>query len=446
MKMYFFLFILLCSQFLQAQKVETEILKEPFLKEIDTTLNKKLGLFAPVLHFKKAILFQKADSSYVLELYYEQNGQQFTIQKPMSSQELAQWRFKLRSKLRLTKKEKPLDQSGRPKLLIASTLMSLGYYGWIVPVAFDVKQNKPFVALYMFTGSAGFIIPYYLTKKIEVTQASASMAIYGLTRGVVHGFFVGHLLNENASFRFSSTSSLLTSITEGTLGYWYATKKHLKTGTVETMAVGGDVGFYLGIQVAQMLNILIDKPREGSSSFLLGSAFGLVGAKWLTNQYYYSRGDARVLEALALLGAFTPYAITDLANIKNDRIISAATATGTLLGMAYAHNLLKNKDFSYNHGLFIELGEIAGGLLATGLAYLLTPNNMDRSKVFLTAGSVGAWSGFLLMYHSFARSATKLNAKWSLNLNFFPAGLLGFSSKHDRRTLAIPIMSARIHF
>ena len=431
-----------------AQEIQVPLLPQKHIDYIDAALQKKINLFNEYEHFLEARIFQLPDSSYVLEILYRAQGKTFQQRKPITMEEIRQLRQTILTRLESQRKH-ALDQKGRTKLLIASTTLSLGYYGWVVPMALNVNSEKQLVALYMLTGSAGIMIPYWATKSRPVSNAAATMAIYGATRGILHGYLLAHTFEEDPSVRRTFTTSMLVSIGEGFAGYRLATNKHYSTGRVETMSVTGDFGMLLGSHFAYLAHYFNDNiGTSASASILAGAGLGVWAGKLLSDQYTYSRGDARILEACALLGAYAPLAMVDLTGTNNGKIYAGASMLGTLTGIGLAHYLLKNKNFTYGQGLFTELGEIAGGLLSFGLAYLVTPtDNADKSKIYLTASSVGAGAGFWLMYHSFAKKALiKTSSSSSVRFNLHPESLLGLMIKNNKKEMRLPLANFQFVF
>ena len=447
MKKILFFWVLLCFNSLLAQEKQVAVLPEVQIPVITSELNQQFSFFPEIKHFKEALLFQLPDSSFVLEIWYQEDGQTFKLRKPMGIKQLQLWRQQLKQQLEQRKSLTAINQSGRPLLLSTSTVLALGYYGWVLPMALEIHSGKLSVALYMFTGSAGFFLPYYLTKHRPVSNAAFQMAYYGATRGIGHGIFLPMLFNKHPDENTVLLSTVATSMAEGVAGYLVATKKQLALSTTETISVGGDFGAVMGFELAILADLFHNgSTREMSASILSGSALGLAGGWYLTSRHHYSRGDARILESTALLGFYIPMAIVDLSNTKNQKIFAGASLAGTLLGIGFGDYLVKDKNFSYSQGLFIELSEIAGGLLAAGFAYLVSPEEgADYSKIFLTSSAVGATTGFVLMYNNFKERAEKQNHKFSLDFNFSPAGLLNMV-KQNQRNVNFPLVQAQVRF
>lgn len=443
------LFIVICFSFIHhsfAQEMQIPLLPEKSILTVNSEINQQFELFPEYEQFVSARLFKKSDSSFVLQILFRKDNAYYQIRKPLTAHELTQLRNQLLQKMR--SKKFAQNQQGRIKLLVASTGLALGYYGWVLPEALSVNSDKLGVALYMFTGSAGFFVPYLVTKERPVSTAAAHLAIYGASRGILHGIFVPMLLSPHPGEKSILMSTIGTSIVEGTAGYMIATHYKLGTSTVETAMVGGDFGAIIGTQFALMMGFFDDDNgrQRSSASILAGSALGLAGGWYLTTKQPYSRGNARVLESVALLGGYIPLAIADLANSKDEKVWAGASLAGTLLGFGYGHRLLNNKNFSFQHGLFIELSTLSGGLLAAGFAYLIAPENeVDLSKIIFTSSALGAVAGFYLMYKNFVNVSLRKNSNFSVNVNFSPLGILSLRHSNQSR-FTPPLFQAQIRF
>ena len=142
----FFLFtFLLFSIFIAplfSQEVQIPILPQKHIDYIDAHLQKKFDLFGEYSNFQEARIFQLPDSSYVLEILYRSKGKLFKDRKSITAQDIQELRQSLITRLQREQQKSTLDQNGRTKLLIASTLLSLGYYGWVVPEALNINNEK----------------------------------------------------------------------------------------------------------------------------------------------------------------------------------------------------------------------------------------------------------------------------------------------------------------
>lgn len=411
-----------------SQEISVPIDAEGKFELIDSKLEQELKLFTDYRGFKEARLFQLSDTSFVLEISYQLEDRLLKDRLPLSAQEAAEFRQKVTLRIKQEKPRAALDQEGRSKLLKGTLVLSLGYYGWAVPVTFDITDGRAVAALYMFTAGAGFFLPYWGTRGIPVTEAAATLSLYGGTRGIVHGIFLYELVKgEDTSGRGRVGFGMLGSLTEALAFFSLANRSKMSPGTAELICICGDLGIGYGLGAAHLADLYEDDKERGLyGSILLGSAAGLVAGKLLAEGQPYTKGDAYVLRGVGFLGAYVSLAAVDLADPKEEKAYTAAAMAGSIVGLGLGHHLVKNKDFSTGQGTLINLGELAGGLVGLGVAYLITPEDKDdNSAVYMTSSAIGATGGFWLLYRSFAKdAASQRESSWKIE--FAPEAVLSY--------------------
>lgn len=431
-----------------AQEALVPIDAEGKLESIDAKLERELGLFPDYKVFREARLFQVSDTTFVLEISYRPGDKLLKVRLPLSAEEAEEFRWKVTERIKQEKPRAVLNQEGRTKLLVGTLALSLGYYGWAVPVTFDVNDGKAIAALYMLTSGAGFFIPLFGTRDIPVTDAAATLSLYGGTRGIVHGMSLyGLAKGEDASGRGLVGFGMLGSFSEAMAFFSLADKSNMSAGMAEVICVGGDFGIGWGLGAADLANFFDeDEERSIAGSILLGSAAGLVAGKMLANRQPYTRGDAYVLRGVGILGAYIPLAVVDMVDPEDDRAYTAAAMVGSVIGLGLGHRLVRGKDFTTGQGTLINLSELAGGLVGLGVAYLVSSDD-DNSTLYLTSSALGATGGFLLLYPSFARNARAYEKSSSWNIHFAPEGLLALAmSKRFSPSSEQTISIAKLEF
>lgn len=421
------LFICL-TEITSAQEVQIPIDEEGKIEYIDWKLEQKLRLFTEYSNFREARLFQISDTSFVLEIYYQPQERLFKVRLSFSAEEAKKFRRKVTEQIKQKKPQVILDQGGRTKLIVGTMALSLGYYGWAVPAALDVDEEKLAVALYMLTSSAGFYIPLSVTRNISVTDAAATLSLYGGTRGIVHGISLANLFSKEPSGQGLIASGMLVSIIEAFAGFHIANRSNMSAGTTETIGVVGDFGIGLGLGMAHLADFFDDdKGQAVAGSILLGSGLGVLGGKFLSDHQLYTRGDAHVLSSTGLLGAYIPLAVVDISGTEDEKAYTAASMLGAVVGLGLGHKLVQGKDFTTGQGNLVRLSGLAGGLLGLGVAYLVSSEDEDNSVLYLTSSSIGAAGGFWLMYRSYAQDALTSYPGSSLNINIKPEGLFALA-------------------
>jgi len=432
-----------------AQEVLVPIDDEGKLESIDAELERELGLFTEYENFREARLFQVSDTSFVLEISHQPQERLLKVRLPLSAEEAFEFRRKVTERIELRKPRAVLNQEGRAKLLGGILTLSLGYYGWAVPVMFDMNDGKTIVAVYMLTSGGSFFAGLSATRNITVTDGAATFSLYGATRGIVHGMSLyGLAKGEDASGRGLVGFGLLGSLSEAMAFFAIADRADMSAGTAEMVGIGGDFGLGLGLGAAHLADAFDDGKEQGlAASVLLGSGAGLLAGKFLADKQPYTRGDVYVLRGVGFLGTYIPLALVDLAEPEDDRIYTGAAMAGSVIGLGLGHYLVRGKDFTTGQGTLINLSELAGGLVGLGVAYLVSSDDDDNSALYLTLSALGATGGFLLLYPSFARRAQAHEKSSSWNIRFAPEGLLALAmSKRFSTSSELTILLAKLEF
>ena len=392
------------------------------LQAITTELEQRLNMFPEYSNFKEAKLYQITDSSFVLEISYQPHEQLLKTRLMLNFSETKEFRQKVTERLTSASPTSLLDQEGRTKLLAGSLLLSLGYYGWALPVSMEIDNSQVGTAIYMITSAGGFFIPLLLTKNQSVPKGTATFSIYLATRGIAHGILLDLIAEgEDASGQGIVASGMVASLAEGIAGFAIAKQSNMSDGTACTIGVGGDFGLGLGGGAAFLADFSGDnQDRPIAACFLAGSAAGLFAGKLLADHQNYSRGDAYVLRASGILGMYVPCAILGIIKTESKDLVVGTAMGGLIVGSGLGHYLTRDKDFSANHGTVITLGEFTGGLLGLGLAFLVTPQDRDDATTYLSLSSIGAIGGFWGAYSLFAKEAKENTHKFSWDINFAP--------------------------
>ncbi len=265
----FIIFVFLFNLYLElanAQEIQIPIDEEGKIEYIDSKLEQKLNLFTEYVNFREARLFQISNSLFVLEIYYRPQEKLFKKRLQFSLEEVSSFQQKVTARIKQQAPQAALDQSGRTKLIIGNMALSLGYYGWALPVALDFDgDGKLAVGLYMLTSSAGFFLPFSATKNIPVTNAASNLSFYGGTRGIVHGITLAYLFSKRPSDKSIIGAGMLVSIPEAISGFVIASRSNMSAGTAEVIGVGGDFGIGLGLGAAHLANFYEDNEQSAAA-------------------------------------------------------------------------------------------------------------------------------------------------------------------------------------
>jgi hypothetical protein len=301
------------------------------------------------------------------------------------------------------------DRGGRTFLLGTTTLAGLGLWGWTLPMALDIQNDRGFIGLYMVTAGSSFVGPFLLTRKGPVTWGMANMGWLGASRGAVAGIGAGVLLAgvSDRSDQSLAGSALIGSLVLATAATLWGRDSEMSPGTAHATGIGGDVGALTGLAFAHLTGLDLrnraeadrDQDQGGrmmAGSALVGGALGLLGGHFVASRRAFTWGDAEVMRlpiAIAVDGAAM---VMDWSGTDSSRAIVGALTVAGLAGAVVGERLVRDKDYSVGQGFLLDLGTVAGALTAMGSVYLISGSN--QSETYLTSSFVGATAAFSILY------------------------------------------------
>jgi hypothetical protein len=449
----FFTLLFTCtlSQRLSAQEVQVPVDKEGKIEYIDAELEQKLGLFTQYSHFLEARLYQVSDSTFVLEISQQPDRKIVKNRINYNSRQVEEFRASVSERIKIKSPQTVLDQDGRTKLIVSSTTTSLGFYSWAVPSILDVNDDKSYVGLYMLVSGAGFYIPFTVTSDIPVTDAAATMFIYGQTRGIAHGIFLNRLFSgDNVSDKSSYTFGMLGSIGESIGLYSLANSRNMNAGNAEAIGICGDFGIGFGLGVGVLGDMYYDGGRQRSlmASLLLSSLGGMYAGNLLSGDGSYTRGDAYVMRTAGLLGAYTSTTLLYMIDVEEGKSYAAAAMIAGAAGIYGGDLLVRDKNFSTGQGTLMSLSSLTGGLVGLGIAFLISSDD-SNGKLYLALSNLGAIGGFYYLYNMYAPEAQTATSTTGWNFHVYPEGLTTLVAKKSFGNSAqypMPLMSVQYTF
>jgi len=438
-----------------AQEQLTHLDEAGKIDVIDSKLNSKIKIFTEYEGFEEAKLYQKQDETYVLEVFYKPNGKSSKTRKDMTKEEVTEMRSNVTAQVKLSSPSSELNQEGREYMLYGNGIASI-YYGLTVPVLLNIDINsnaKTFLGIGMITASAGFAIPYFASRNSQVSKADGYMAIYGQSRGAIHGFALSIAL-EVRDPRLALGTAFGMSILEGVGGYYLSRENNFSTGTASTMRAMGDFGLVLAPLIAGAAGGLDNNqyaPQILGGSVLLGGGLGLFAGKYMNKNEDFSEGDAYQMVGSGLLGYYVPLSILSVVNVSvSGQALFGILAAGNLIGIETGVLMAKKSNLTGSQGRYVLLGELAGGVFGAGIGYLAFKNNISNSGGYVFAASgVGATAAFIYLTNYYAKKMKKEenNSRASIDFNINPIGFMGVTNQASAKDLGpAPMFNLGITF
>lgn len=400
---------------LPAQVVERQVPVDSTLDvfEITPELRNSLDLFPGVPGFESARLFSTDAGTFVLEITARREGRLIRTRRLLDPEELTAFRADLGR--RAAALDAPLVRSreGRGELVLGHTLLALGFHGWAVPVVLDLDSTRGRVAAYLLTAGAGFYLPYHLTRNRSVTEAHRRLSLWGASRGGIAGATLGGLLEGDGGDERVHLGLALAGSVAGSLGgFAVAGSARPEEGTAALWSAMGDFGMAFGFGSALAAgfydreSVIAENGfseesyvnlRAGNALGLLGTGAGLLAGRWMGEREDYTVGDATVLRASGLLGAHVALPVANALDADDEGHVAAALV-GAAAGIGVGDRLLRPESFSAGQGILVAVGQLAGGLSALGLAYLVDDGADELT--YLTTSALGSVAGFTLTFRA----------------------------------------------
>lgn len=447
--------VVICCGTASGQDVQVAFDSSHTVYVITTELNNEYQLITGFDGFVEARLFVGADSSFSLEVVTESGGQRSRVTRSMTRSDVDALRHRLTTVMAddvertVYSGNAELDQSGRPSLLLGSTLWSLLYYGTAISMTFDA--NEPAIP-YLITGGMGYLVPALLTNNAPVTDGAASLALGGMFQGTIHGWALAFLVSGDNLFnedtpRLGFGLSVLTGVTETVAGYVVATKTKMSEGRA---AVINTSAFY-GMMCGGLLTVAAFDQIEPSSEVsaralggisLAGAVAGVMVGNAVANGQHYSSGDATMYGICGFLGAALPWiaATTISMDDVNFSTVGLASAATTAAGLWLGDKLVRNKDYRATDGTISSISVLGGALLGLGCAMAI--DNTSAMGALTYVGAVGGFGLSLAM----AKPTTDAKSTSGLDINVNPLGPLMTYRDAYGITRPAPFVVARYRF
>jgi len=340
------------------------------IKVIDKKLEKSLNLFPEYSNFEEAKLFQKGDTSYILEIYYVDKGDLVKDRKDISYSQLTELREKIREVILSKSLKLNINQEGRPLFVGGITGLSI-YYG--AALMSNIKASGYVQdAIIPLTVGAGFFTPFFLTMNKEVTKGMSYLAIGSGGLGIIYGEALNNIVGIHWSKPEKYILPTITSLSGLVGGYCYAKFKKISEGKAKSIVYLSGLGIGL-------TTLLIDVDDNNAfwkrnPGIIYGGVGGALLGNFLSNKINFAPGDAGVFSINTLLAFAETGVILGTTNVDNVGLIRASLSLGAVLGGLRGGILVNKYDFTNAQANYLALGTTGGALIGAGLSSLLFKN------------------------------------------------------------------------
>ena len=301
--------------------------------------------------------------------------------------------------------------AARAMLLVTTTGLGLGFWGRLVPGAFDISSSsssRGFLGLYMLTAASSFAVPFFWTRSHPPNFGQANLAFYGGTRGLLYGFLGSWLAQGDAGSGGTSDAAEAVTMLAGSLGgliggSMWASEAGMSPGHARTVAVMGDLGLGLGLLGGLVIggeDLGEGDDRLPAGMGLAGAALGVTAGRFLSLRQDNTWGDGEVMRAGGLYGALLGATVGVTADLDEGhwRAMLITVMAGTTLGHLGGHELVRSTDFSVAGAILVDLALISGALAGVGIFHLIDGGEHENGYLLSASGGGGVAAG--LAYYS----------------------------------------------
>jgi hypothetical protein len=313
---------------------------------------------------------------------------------------------------------------GRGSFLLQQIPLALGWYGTATALVLtnDQSDAKTFASIYLLSASAFYFGPMALIWNRPISNAQTHLAVGFGYRGVAAGFALGDIFNVGVkwqtapppdTYRYATYNMrhrfgfmLPVSLGAQVGGYYLA--RDMSIGRAALGLTYADFGSLDGLLICGAVADALDGSREVKIShyYLGGLAAGAAAGWWRQRNWDCTEGQATFVRTAGVVGTFVPGVLTyvltgipleDDGDYDRFTWLAPLTVAGNIASVWAAERIVKEAPLTVNEG-WICLGcAVGGGLLGSGLGYLITDEARDWSaRPIVGLGTAGAIGGLYL--------------------------------------------------
>jgi hypothetical protein len=368
--------------------------------EIDADERGEFGLFPEIDGFVSAQIL-RVDGVKRVEIIYQKEGRRLSLERPIDEAELEELRATVGRRAAIPMEGEPSD--GRLRLATHAITYGLWLYGAGIPTVFDIDSGRGQVGAVMLSGGGSAVLAISQTRRYARGGAYAKMLTSGSYAGIYYGL-VPDLWAERSDDKRQALG-LMAGVPAAVAGMHALFRRGPVThGEADLTFWGMALGAGYGVLIPYLLNADHLEHKAEDRVYLTGAGIGIPLGGWLgwriAHDKRLSQGRALTLRLGSTLGAYYAYTVlgmlVDLEESGHSKRNLSIVAPGPPLGMLAAYHLTKDESYSAMRARLLGLGSVAGGLVGTGLVYVLTTS--DDYRPYLAASALGSGLGVWLTH------------------------------------------------
>ncbi len=296
------------------------------------------------------------------------------------------------------------EESSRKALVLSSTILSMTYWAWALPIALDIDDVNIGTGMYLLGSGAGFFVPFYLTKNKYVSSADVRMFLYGGYRGIAWGHLLAMSILDYSAPNYGNNLfawGLSTSMGSAAVGMALSQKFKINDGTAEQMAAWGDMGLLWGSLLMATFFEGVDDFEDHKINCAIAPLTSVLSC---AAGYFYGKnreltaGDSYMMRTGAVIGLQMALLSIDIADTWEDPSdVASFMIPFTMAGfIAGDYFLRKYLHFKESEGSLTLLSQVAGSLVGAGVVFMFDKDgDVDTEWYFGTSLITGCLSSYL---------------------------------------------------
>lgn len=288
---------------------------------------------------------------------------------------------------------KRINQEARGYWTVGEAFLTLSWYGWAIPRALGVKNNKVIVASEMTLPLSVLISGLSASKTRPITNTHAINSLGGACLGIADGFYLNSIFGINGE-----QSSLILpvgmSLLENVGGFALSDRVDITEGEAEFSVLSAGEGYLYGLGFGELFDV---ESSTGRGLLALGTRIPaqFIGYK-IASVKEYTPADGEIILTAGLLGAATTCNLLFQFDTKDNKFYIGGAMLGNIAGCAIMDRIKGERHFSRGNGILAYAGAYLGALFGTGLNALF---DIEDEKLFRMMPNLTAILGFALTYN-----------------------------------------------
>jgi hypothetical protein len=456
MKKYFISLILIIVGFsipVNAQEVSVFLDKENKIDVMGKESARVLQLFPEYQDIVEIRLYMSPDSTYFLEIIHNVDQKRQKVRQQLSQTEVSELREKVTNAVYTKDATMYKNVEGKSYLLWSTAFLSLAWSG-VLQGVLQIDNGNAAAGTFFLTAGAGFLIPYMLTSKSDITLGMANFAVSGGVLGLGHGAMLALVIGgEDYTEQGLWGSILVTSVAEYIANYNIARVNNFSGGKASVISGYSLCGSILGIYTSGIFDLFDEdnSPSTYAATILLGTGLGYGVGALVSNTQNFTEGDASIMFNSAILSTAIPVSLWAMTQSEDYKLFLSLMAVSGAAGLWLGSDLVRGYDFSNSHGTYNTLAMIGGGMVGAGIG-LITSSAINENKtenayrIIPLLATIGATAGFMITYNSFKIGSKVTPGTSGLNLEFNPTALALGNLIKTKEPMNIPFLSLRYRF